>query len=76
MERQRALAPVVIADPAEQEGAQRTGQEARAECAERFNHRSGERLGGEEMTADRNGKVAVNRKVVPFEDIADQAGRD
>src|SRR5262245_40471918 len=67
---------MMIPDPSEQEGAQRTGQKARAECAERFDHRSGERLGGEEMTADRNGKVAINRKVIPFEDIADHAGTD
>src|SRR5258708_1958624 len=67
---------MMVADPAEEESAQRPSQEPHSERSEGFDHRCGQAFGGKKMATDRDGEVSVDREVVPLQDIANQTGCD
>ena len=69
-------ASVAVADMADERAADRPHQ-----IAERKHAEGGEQLGDgvlarEEVAADRGGEIAVDRKIVPLEHVADHARRD
>jgi hypothetical protein len=75
-QRQRVLAPDQIGDPSEYQAAERPHQEAGGERAERGDQRDRRAVGRKELLPDDAGEIPVDRKVVPFRDVADEAGND
>ena len=63
-----------VADMADQRAADRPHQIAERKHAERRKQLGDRILVREELAADRSREIAVDRKVVPFEHIADRAG--
>src|SRR5262249_11097480 len=61
------------ADHHDADGPHQIAEREHAEGRKQLGHRV---LVREEVMADRGGEIAVDRKVVPFEHVADQAGGD
>ena len=73
---QRGAPPQPVADMADERAADRPHQIADREHAERGQKLRDRILVREEMTADGDGEIAVDRKIVPFEHVADHARDD
>ena len=69
-------AAVAVADMADHHAAQGTHQIAQGKDAEGRQHLRHGILGGKEHATDRGGEIAVDREIVPFEQVADHAGGD
>jgi hypothetical protein len=69
-ESQRYLAPASIAQVAKQQRSDRPHEKTGAEYAKRLDQRSGRIFSWKVIASDRNREETVNRKVIPFEDIA------
>ena len=68
---QRHPASISVANPADDDCAERTGQESDTECGERREEGCDFVTIRKEYAGDRRGKKAVDDKVVPFERVAD-----
>ena len=73
---QHSPAAVTVADMAEDNGAQRTHRKAAGEGAEGGDQRSCRVVGREKQLADGDREKAIQGKVIPFEHIADETGRN
>lgn len=73
-DRQRPLAPELIADVTEDQATQRAHQKPRGKHSERGEQRRSRILGREELTADHRCEIAINAEILPFHDIAGDAG--
>src|SRR6185437_314947 len=71
---QRLLAPARIAEPPDHHGAERAGEEPDAECREAREQRCRLAAAREEVPPDDAGNEGVDRKIIPFEEIADDGG--
>jgi hypothetical protein len=75
-ESERRAPPETVADVANHHAADGPHQIAEREHAEGRKQLGHRVLVREEVMADRGGEIAVDRKIVPFEHVADQAGGD
>ena len=73
---ERGAPAEAVAEVADDRAAHRAHQEADGEDAEGRQHLGHLVLLREEGAADGGGEIAVDREVVPFEYVADGAGRD
>ena len=75
-EGQRRAAAEPVADRPDHRAADRPHQEAHGENPEGREDLSDGILAGKKSATDRGGEIAVNRKIIPFEHVADRAGRN
>jgi hypothetical protein len=70
------LTPAHVADAADHDAAHGPGHEADAEGGESGEQRADLVCGREEGLRDDGGQIAVDREIVPFQDVADDGGAD
>ena len=75
-EAERGASAVAVADHAGQQAAQRPHQVTDGEDAECRQHLCHRITRWKKRAADRDGEIAVDREVIPFEHVADGAGGD
>ena len=71
---QGLLAPVAVADAAEDHGPQGAHEETHAENGESSQHGQAGFLLGKKSLPDEHGKVPIESEVVPFKSVAENAG--
>jgi hypothetical protein len=75
-EQQRRLAPLRIADPADDDASERPGDETDTEGRKGREKRADLVATREEILGDDRRDIAVDREIIPFQDVANHGGAD